>query len=208
MQTSGVKEKGTFTTRKPLVLASASPRRRDFLAGLGLDFTICPPRIDEGKRAGEGPEDFVRRLAMEKAEAVAGQTGAWVLAADTIVVIDDEILGKPSSVPEAESMLQLLSGRWHQVWTAFAICQQDDGTRVLQAVCTRVRFRSLSPELYRSYVASGEPMDKAGAYGIQGQGSFLVEEVQGSYTNVVGLPVARVVQELLGLGIIRPAMDK
>lgn len=200
-------ERGTFATLKPLVLASASPRRLDFLSGLGLDFTVCPPEIDEAQKIGEGAEDFVRRMAIEKAEAVAGQSHAWVLAADTIVVIDDEILGKPSSAAGAEAMLQRLAGRWHEVWTAFAICQQEEGILALQGVCTRVRFRSLTPELCRAYVNSGEPMDKAGSYGIQGQGSFLVEEVQGSYTNVVGLPVARVVRELLELAIICPSPD-
>lgn len=198
-----------FRTAAPLVLASASPRRREYLAGLGLDFTVRPAELDETPRPGEGPENFVRRLAREKAEAVAGAFPAsWVLAADTVVVVDGEILGKPGSGEEAVTMLLRLSGRWHEVWTGFCVCRGLPPEALVGAVRTGVRFMALDRELCRAYVRTGEPLDKAGAYGIQGKGAFLVEEIRGSYTNVVGLPLAEVLAALRVFGVIETADGK
>lgn len=185
-----------FRTQERLILASGSPRRRDFLAELGLAFEVVAADIDETPLPGENPVDFVARLAKEKALAV-DLPDAWVLAADTAVVVDGEILGKPGDEAEACAMLMRLSGRWHEVWTGFSLCRQATGEQCTKTVCTRVRFLLLTPELCRAYVRTGEPLDKAGAYGIQGKGCFLVPEISGSYTNVVGLPMTEVLETLL-----------
>jgi septum formation protein len=185
-----------FRTQARLILASGSPRRRDFLADLGIAFEVLVADIDETPLSGEVPIDFVARLSREKAQAVE-QPGAWVLAADTAVVVDGEILGKPGDEEEACAMLMRLSGRWHEVWTGFSLCCQTTGESCTKTVCTKVRFLALTPELCRAYVRTGEPLDKAGAYGIQGKGCFLVPEISGSYTNVVGLPMTEVLETLL-----------
>ena len=185
-----------FRTQERLILASGSPRRRDFLSELGLAFEVRVTDIDETPLSGEQPIAFVARLAQEKALAV-DLPDAWVLAADTAVVVDGEILGKPGDEAEACAMLMRLSGRWHEVWTGFSLWHQATGEGCTKTVCTRVRFLTLTPELCRAYVRTGEPLDKAGAYGIQGKGCFLVPEISGSYTNVVGLPMAEVLEALL-----------
>ncbi|MFA7348982.1 MAG: Maf family protein [Desulfurivibrionaceae bacterium] len=190
-----------FRTEARLILASGSPRRRDFLAELGLAFEVVVADIDETPRPGETPVDFVARLSREKAQAV-DIPGAWVLAADTAVVVDGEILGKPGDEAEAAGMLMRLSGRWHEVWTGFSLCRRATGEQCTKTVCTKVRFLELTPELCRAYVRTGEPLDKAGAYGIQGKGCFLVPEISGSYTNVVGLPMAEVLETLLHYKVI------
>lgn len=188
-----------------LVLASGSPRRQRFLKELGLFFTVCPAEVDESLRSGEGPEEFVLRLAREKGLAVARRfPEACVLAADTVVALEGEILGKPADAIQAEEMLFRLSGRWHGVWTGFALCRQADHLLHLQAVETRVLFRPLDRDLIKAYVRTGEPLDKAGSYGLQGRGGFLVERVEGSYSNVIGLPMAEVVTELLRYAVIEP----
>ncbi|HIJ77740.1 MAG: Maf family protein [Desulfobulbaceae bacterium] len=197
--------KDAFQTICPLILASGSPRRHDFLTNLGLDFTVRVADIAENCLPGEKPKAFVERMALEKARAVAALVaGAWVLAADTVVAVDEQILGKPEDEAAARRMLMLLAGRWHQVWTGFCLCCKDSGEQVIRSVCTEVCFIPLSPNLCAAYVATGEPLDKAGSYGIQGRGGFLVKEIRGSYTNVVGLPLAEVLEELLRLGIIAP----
>ena len=192
-----------FRTQAQLILASGSPRRRDFLAELGIAFEVRVTDIDETPQTGEQPVDFVARLSREKAQAVE-QAGAeaWVLAADTAVVVDGEILGKPGDEAEACAMLMRLSGRWHEVWTGFSLCCQATAELCTKTVCTRVRFLTLTPELCRAYVRTGEPLDKAGAYGIQGKGCFLVPEISGSYTNVVGLPMTEVLETLLHYKVI------
>lgn len=196
---------GGFHTTCQLILASASPRRQRFLRELGLDFVIQPAAVDELLRPGERPQAFVLRLAEEKALAVAsGNPQACVLAADTIVVLAGEILGKPADAAHAEAMLAKMSGSWHEVWTAYCLCRQTDALLVKQAVCTRVLFRPLTADLCRAYVLTGEPLDKAGSYGLQGRGGFLVEKIDGSYSNVIGLPVAEVITDLLRLGMIAP----
>jgi len=172
-----------------LVLASASPRRRELLALLGLEFSVRPVDLDERALAGEAPAAHVRRLAREKAAAAAGE-GELVLAADTVVAVDGEILGKPSDAAEARRMLARLSGRTHEVFTGVALRQGGAAPREAVAVArTAVRFAALTGAEIDWYVASGEPFDKAGAYAIQGLGALLVEEIEGNYTNVVGLPL-------------------
>ncbi len=193
-----------FRTLTPLVLASGSPRRREMLASLGLEFTVEPADVPEEEIAGEGPEDHVRRLAADKAAAVAARRPReCVLAADTVVAVDGLILGKPAGREEAAAMLSRLSGRWHEVWTGYAVCLS--GERRVRAVKTGVRFVELAPGLIRAYVDTGEPMDKAGAYGIQGVAAAFVAGLRGSYTNVVGLPLAEVAGDLAAAGVIAPA---
>ncbi len=186
-----------------MILASASPRRADFFRKLGLTFSISGAAIDESLKPGEIPAEFVKRLATEKAEKIAvDHPGAWVVGADTAVVLDNQILGKPDSPSHAEEMLQQLSGRRHEVWTGFTICGPEE--QISQALMTRVCFLELPPELIHSYVLSGEPLDKAGSYGIQGLGGMLVSEIKGSYSNVIGLPLAELVEAMLKLRIITP----
>ncbi len=198
--------KAVFKTIRPLILASGSPRRRDFLAELGLHFQVKTAAVDEAVLAGEGPEVFVRRLACEKAWAVANQHPSHiVLGADTVVVRDKHLLGKPCSRSQAEEILASLSGRWHEVWTGFALCCHEPRLEKVGAVVTRVRFADLPAEVIRAYVATGDGDDKAGAYGVQSGGAFMVEEIAGSYTNVIGLPVAEVVAALLEVGGLKPA---
>jgi septum formation protein len=198
--------KAVFNTLRPLVLASGSPRRRDFLSELGLQFLVTTAAVDEGGRPGEVPEAFVRRLASEKAWAVAKHHPDHViLGADTVVVRDGCLLGKPLNRREAEEILTSLSGRWHEVWTGFALCCQQPRFEQVAAVVTRVRFADLSPAVIAAYAASGDGDDKAGAYGIQSGGAFLVAEISGSYTNVIGLPVAEVVAALHEIGALEVA---
>jgi septum formation protein len=178
-----------------IVLASGSPRRAEILTNAGIPFVReVPSNIDETPRAGEPPQDYVVRLAREKAEAVEATGDRVVLGADTTVVIDGQILGKPSSPDDAARMLRLLSGRSHEVITG--ICLRSARVRVTDAAITRVWFAALSDSDIAAYAASGEPMDKAGAYGIQGLASKFVERIDGCYFNVMGLPIALVYAHL------------
>jgi septum formation protein len=180
-----------------LILASASPRRQELLRSAGISFEIIPSEVDEEWGEGETPEDYVVRLARLKAVKVGEKHKTrWVLAADTIVVIDGKILGKPTNRREAEGMLEMLSDREHKVITGYCLLQTDSGKSRQGRVVSRVRFKELSPEEIRWYLDTGEPFDKAGAYAIQGKAAFMVKEVQGSYTNVVGLPLCEVVEAL------------
>ncbi len=172
------------------------------LTRLGLEFRLAPAEVDESLVPGEDPADAARRLAQAKARAVEPQAGEAVLAADTLVVLGDQIMGKPSGDAEAAAMLGRLSGAEHQVLTGF--CLRYNGAEHLGLGRTLVRFRELNPGEIAAYVATGEPRDKAGAYAVQGRGAALVSQVGGSYTNVVGLPLAAVVELLLGQGIIQP----
>jgi septum formation protein len=186
-----------------LILASASPRRQELLASAGIAFEIIPSEADEGTRQGESPEEYVRRLAGDKATDVAGKhRHRWVLAADTIVVIDGSILGKPKDPPEAREMLERLSEQEHRVITGYCILHSSSGKRRERRVITRVRFKRLSPEEIQHYLDTGEPFDKAGAYAIQGKAAFMVKEIWGSYTNVVGLPLCEVIEDLEELGAV------
>ncbi len=182
----------------PLILASASPRRRELLAQFGIAFPVVPSRFDEESVPYTEPSAYVRRLAVGKAEAVSAfHPQSWILAADTIVVMDDRSLDKPADAAEARAMMEALSGRTHQVYTAFALRRETDGRRHDEAVRTDVRFRTLSPAEIDWYVRTDEPYDKAGGYGIQGLAGMFVAEISGSCSNVVGLPVAEVMAALL-----------
>ncbi len=186
-----------------LLLASNSPRRREMLTRLGIEYLLAPAEVDETTATGEPAREAARRLALAKANASAQTHPGWVvLAADTLVTLDSRVLGKPSDGDEAATMLTELAGREHQVVTGW--CLIAEGRRLCGLSETTVRFRALSPQEIVAYLASGEPMDKAGAYAVQGLGAALVEEVRGSYTNVVGLPLSEVMAALLELGVIEP----
>jgi septum formation protein len=188
---------------RPLILASASPRRREILGRLGLAFEVRPSDIDETRRPDEEPQVYVARLAEGKARAVnAGSTPLAVLGSDTTVVLDGQVLNKPADLAESERMLRALSGREHEVHTGVALVLFPELTSRVIHVTTRVRFRVLSERAIRGYVASGEGMDKAGAYGIQELGAGLVSEVRGSYSSVVGLPAAETLELLEGMGVL------
>lgn len=186
----------------PLVLASGSPRRRALLEGLGLAFESIAPGLDESVQAGEPPRDYVLRVAVEKAAAGARmRPGALVLAADTSVVLGDAILGKPSGELEARQMVRALAGRRHSVLTGVAL---DGAARASVVVETAVWFRPLSEAEIAWYASTGEPLDKAGAYAIQGAGGMLVQRIEGSASNVVGLPLAETVELLRQAGLPLP----
>lgn len=176
-----------------LILASGSPRRAELLRSAGLDFEIIVPDIDEAARPGEAPDAFVCRTAREKAESIPA-SDAIILAADTAVVDGEQILGKPSDAKDAAGMLRSLSGRTHEVMTG--VCLRYPEQTVCFHIETRVTFRELSDQEIADYVASGEPMDKAGAYAIQGGAAKMVRRVEGSYSNVVGLPLCEVIEKL------------
>jgi septum formation protein len=176
-----------------LILASASPRRAELLRAAGIEFTVRAADIDETVLPGESPRDYVLRLSRSKAQSVA-RDGEPVIGADTIVVVDDEIAGKPVDAEDARHMLRLLSGKWHEVLTAVTLI---DGDQVIaQVASTRVKFADMSEAEIDWYISTGEPMDKAGAYGIQGYASRFVECIDGNYSNVVGLPVQMVYRML------------
>lgn len=173
-----------------LVLASRSPRRRELLAQLGIEHEVIPADIDETPRAGEPPGDYVLRIAREKAEAVRRtlDPARWVLGADTEVVSDGRIYGKPENAGHAERMLAELAGRAHHVYSAVALAGPGGELREALQV-SRVRFRPLSRAEVRAYVATGDPLDKAGAYGVQGRAAAFIEHLEGSYSGVMGLPL-------------------
>jgi septum formation protein len=182
----------------PLLLASASPRRRDLLRTAGLEPQLRPASIDEARLAGEAPLACCRRLARQKAEAVH-EAGQLTLAADTVVHLEGQLYEKPVDDEDAARILRALSGRWHVVSTAWHLCWTGPRGALLQRSgqrSPRVRFRALTEAQIRAYISTGEGRDKAGAYGIQGLGAALVAEVRGSYSAVVGLPVEEVLQAI------------
>ena len=190
----------------PLVLASASPRRQDFLARLGLQFQVAPADIDETLRADESPEPFARRMAAAKAELVArDRPDACVIGADTVVALDGTVFGKPRDPDDALAILQTLWGRTHQVITGVAVVCPARGIDEVFTVSSEVSFAAFPDDILRAYIATGEPMDKAGAYAIQGRGAFLVRAIAGSCSNVVGLPVHDLVAVLLHHRLVRVA---
>ncbi len=183
---------------EPIVLASASPRRVEILNQLGLDFQAIPSNITEViPKSFVAPEDLVIKLALHKASNVASKLGrGLVIGADTLVVFGDTIFGKPLNQDEAVKMLATLSGKFHSVYTGIALIQVSTGRIETGFAETKVKFRPVSLEEIQSYVATGEPLDKAGAYGIQGKGGVLVEGIEGCYFNVVGLPLSKLVEML------------
>ena len=185
-----------------LILASSSPRRAEILANAGLPFSVLSSAVDESPYPGESPAALVQRLANAKADLVTARAvgPAIVLAADTIVVLDDRILGKPASLEAARHMLRQLSGRTHSVLTGVSLIRLPDGERRQFIESTLVHFRPVTEEEISAYLATEEPLDKAGAYAIQGQAGRYIPRIEGCYFNVVGLPLSRVLTELKVLG--------
>ena len=182
-----------------VILASASPRRRELLALVGIEHEVRPANIDESLLAGETPVAHAERLARAKAHTIAGrEPGAVVIAADTIVVVDGDVLGKPRDAGEAHAMLRRLSGRTHTVLTAIAVARGALTESAVESV--DVTFRALTDAEITAYIATGEPMDKAGAYGIQGYGATIVERVDGDYFSVMGLGLRRLIELLDRIG--------
>lgn len=211
--------------REQLILASASPRRKDLLEQFGLSIKIIPSNIPEEMHGGEDAENFVKRLAREKVLMVVQRLkqtvlpenysslpdeelhnierympARWVVGADTIVVLDDEILVKPKDNEDAFMMLQKLSGRIHKVITGFCLHDILKNKEGIQTVVTKVKFKTLVPREIEKYISVGEALDKAGAYAIQGSGSYLIDSIDGSYTNVVGLPLCQLVEMMQEMG--------
>ncbi|MGE5605367.1 MAG: Maf family protein [Bacteroidota bacterium] len=183
---------------QPIILASASPRRIEILNQLGLDFQVIPSEVSEViPEKSTTPQELVTKLALHKASDVARKVErGLVIGADTLVVLEDIIFGKPSGPAEAVKMLSILNGKFHSVYTGIAMIQVPSGQTEVGYSETKVKFRSLSKEEIQSYAATGEPLDKAGAYGIQGKGGVLVERIEGCYFNVVGLPLSKLAEML------------
>lgn len=200
--------RGVIGELTPLLLGSASPRRRDILTGLGLAIHVLPADVVEDVLPGEAPLAYLERVVQDKLSAVAarsaGLTFAAVLVADTSVVLGQRILGKPRDVAEAEELLSLLVGRTHVVYTRYAIATAANPGAALCArtVASQVTMRQASAEEVRRYAATKEGLDKAGAYAVQGIGTFLIERIDGSYSNVVGLPACELVSDLLQNGLL------
>lgn len=195
-----------FQQERPILLASGSPRRKDYLARYGLDFSIQTASIDETPLAGEDPLAYVRRMVAAKAEPFGEQAakGQLVITADTLVLLHGEILGKPEGPEGVLPMLKRLNGEAHQVITGYGLALGE--RRLVREVASRVIFRKSPPELLAAYAKSEEPLDKAGAYSIQGLGTCLVESIEGSYNNVVGLPIEELLADLIQWGVLRPAL--
>jgi len=186
-----------------IVLASESTRRVDILRTLGISFSIIPPDIDERKKREESIRDYVLRIAAEKAKKVGALfPDKWVIGADTVVVHKGKVLGKPKSEEEAMEMLTALRGKWHKVLTGYCILNMSKQTSCKDVVETKVFIKDLTDEEIRRYIKTSEPFDKAGSYAVQGKGGFMVKEIKGSYSNVVGLPICEITDILLSLGIL------
>jgi len=190
-------------TSGKFILASASPRRIELLSLLGLHFEIMPSHVNESFMEGELPREHVLRLSEGKTEkAAAAHPDAWVMGADTIVIINGEVLGKPRTPDEAKEMLDKLSGRVHTVLTGFTVTRRSADILIRDAIESSVRFREIPDDEMAWYIGSEEPYDKAGGYAVQGMGAFFIKEIHGSYTNVMGLPLCEVVDVLKGVGAI------
>jgi septum formation protein len=188
-------------SNETFILASSSPRRQELLRLLGLPFQVVPSSVQEEALEGEAPEEHVLRLCEAKAREVGLRSpDRWVIAADTVVVIDSVMLGKPRDLEEARRMLERLQGRTHEVYTGLCLLRMRDGRCAKEAVRTEVLFRGLTSREVEWYLRTGEALDKAGAYGIQGLGGALVRKIQGSFSNVVGLPLAELVDLLRDVG--------
>lgn len=192
-----------------LVLASGSPRRRELLEGIGLDFEVLVSNVQEVARPGESPREYVRRLAEEKAAEVGRRRpDSWVIAADTVVCLDSRILEKPRDRADAIAILEALTGREHVVFTGLTLRRDQPLHREIGVAETKVRMAKLSREEIDWYVDTGEPMDKAGAYAVQGIGAMFVESIEGNYSNVVGLPLSLLLDMMRRVGIEEQALRR
>lgn len=188
---------------KKLILASSSPRRRGLLSSLGFKFDVVPAEVNEVPSPHEKPQDFARRVAEKKALVVGERNPQnWIIGADTVVAVEGEILGKPQGKEEAKRMLERLADRKHLVITGYVLLKFAEGKRREGIEETWVKIKSLEEREIDWYINTGEPFDKAGGYAIQGKGAFMVEWIQGSYTNVVGLPLCQIIEHLKDLEII------
>ncbi len=193
--------------KQQVILASASPRRKELLEQIDLEFEVIPSKAEELVLPDETPEEHVVRLSINKATEVAERSDVdarWFIGSDTIVLCHEQILGKPTDEQHAAEMLRTLSGREHRVLSGYAILDRQTGEQRTEAVSTQVRFRNLTDEEIARYIATGEPMDKAGSYAIQGRGVCFVAGIEGSYTNVVGLPLCRLTLTLKEMGVPLP----
>jgi septum formation protein len=193
--------------RHPLILGSGSPRRREMLSALRLPFQVLPADIDEDRLPGEAPLAYLERIAASKLEGVRARLGqaphAAILVADTTVVIDGDVLGKPVDEADAVHLFSRIAGRMHHVYTRYAVgLPGEAGARAARTVETRVHVRAADADEIRAYAATGEGLDKAGAYAAQGIGTFFIERVEGSYSNVIGLPACEVMADLRALGLV------
>jgi nucleoside triphosphate pyrophosphatase len=184
------------------ILASSSPRRRELLASVGVDFDVVPSHVPEEHQPGEAPEEYVARLSREKANAIGEQhPSRWIIAADTTVLLGEQLLEKPLDQHDAVRMLSLIAGRTHTVYTGVTLQNTERKYHDTRVAESEVRMLPLPPEDVEWYVRTGEPMDKAGAYAVQGIGAMFIDSIHGSYTNVVGLPLAMLFQMLRKAGI-------
>jgi septum formation protein len=187
-----------------IILASGSPRRQQYLNEMGISFIVKTASVQEHAFDHENPNSFVLRMAREKAGKISLKfPDSWVISGDTVVCIEDKILGKPIDEEDAISLLMALSGREHSVKTAFCVAHYSRGIEIAKSVTTKVHFTDFSESVARTYVAEGESLDKAGAYGIQGKGALLVKSIEGSYSNVVGLPLCELIEVLQANNIIQ-----
>ncbi len=186
-----------------IVLASESTRRVDILRTLGISFSIMPPGIDERRKPYESPKDYVLRIAYEKARKVGDLfPDKWIIGADTIVVHKGRVLGKPKTDADAVAMLKRLRANWHKVFTGYCILNVSKQIVYQDVAETKVFIKDLTDDEIAKYVGTSEPFDKAGSYAVQGKGGYMVKEIKGSYTNVVGLPICEITEALLSLGIL------
>ena len=186
-----------------IVLASESTRRVDILRTLGISFSIMPPGIDEHRKPYESPKDYVLRIAYEKARKVGDLfPDKWIIGADTVVVHKGKVLGKPKADEDAVAMLKRLRANWHKVFTGYCILNASKQIVYQDVAETKVFIKDLTDDEIAKYVGTSEPFDKAGSYAVQGRGGYMVKEIKGSYTNVVGLPICEITEALLSLGIL------
>ncbi|MGD0229241.1 MAG: nucleoside triphosphate pyrophosphatase [Syntrophorhabdales bacterium] len=186
-----------------IVLASESTRRIDILRTLGVSFSIIPPGIDERRKPYESPKDYVLRISCEKAQKVGDLfPDKWIIGADTVVVHKGRVLGKPKTEEDAFAMLKRLRANWHKVFTGYCILNMSKQIVYQDVAETKVFIKDLTDEEIAKYIDTSEPFDKAGSYAVQGKGGYMVKEIKGSYTNVVGLPICEITEALLSLGIV------
>ncbi|MCX7966753.1 MAG: Maf family protein [Syntrophorhabdaceae bacterium] len=186
-----------------IILASESTRRVDILRTLGISFSIIPPKIDESQRKDEPPKNYVLRISFEKAQSVGVHfPDKWVVGADTVIVYKNRIMGKPKDERDAFRMLKTLSGKWHKVITGFCILNISKDIIYRDVVETKVFLREMTDQEIIRYINTSEPLGKAGSYAVQGRGGYMVKEIKGSYSNVVGLPICELAEALLSLGVL------